>query len=335
MIIEGPLDFVPMNVLVRLRTMTRVDVSFYLKSEMFNPAGSIKFKPAVAMVRELKAQGRLQRGGGIIDTTSGNMGIALAIAARALGCRFVCVCDEKITLHNRALLDAYGAELVILTGSTLKERYAYIERRVAETPSLVWTRQFRNPENPLAHESTTAVELLSELPDLTHLFVGAGTAGTLSGCAQALRRHSRRVRLVAVDAVGSHHFPQPPALRKRLLPGIGATERSSFLESVDLHDVAIVPEAEAIDACRALAQRTGWLFGASTGSVLAAMKRFEHRFDPGDVVVGIAADSGERYLDCVYSQSWVERHFPELRPEEEAWACSSEVNTEVVNDERQ
>lgn len=316
MIIDGPLDFTPPNVLVRLHKLVRPDVSCYLKSEMFNPAGSIKFKPAVEIVKHLVARGRLRPGGGIIDTTSGNMGIALSIAARSLGCRFVCVSDEKLTPHNRALLAAYGAELVLLPGSSLRDRYDYIEQRVAASPSLVWTRQFTNPENPLAHEATTASEILSELPELTHLFVGTGTAGTLTGCAQALKRHRCRARLVAVDAVGSCHFSQTPAQRRRLLPGIGATERSPFLADAKVDDIAIVPESEAIRACRALVQHTGWLFGASSGSVLAAIKRFERTFEPGSVVVGIAADSGERYLHCLYNPDWVEEHFPQLGPGE-------------------
>jgi cysteine synthase A len=289
---------------------------------MFNPAGSIKFKPAVGIVKELEKRKRLGPGQGIIDTSSGNMGIALSIVARARGYRFVCVCDDKITPHNQSLLQAYGAELVILSGSTLRDRYRYIDRRLDADPTLVWTRQFSNTTNPETHEATTAEEILREVPELTHLFVGAGTCGTLCGCAQAFAKHQKSVRLVAVDAYGSNHFDCAPKNPKRYLPGIGATEPSPFLLSIVPHDVAIIKERDAIGACRELASKTGWLFGASTGSVLAAIKSFQSRFQKNDVVVGIAADSGERYLDNLYDDNWVSSYFPEpvrmLRPESEA-----------------
>lgn len=312
MIVATPLDFVPVSVFVKLQGFSPPGVAIYLKSEMFNPAGSIKFKPAVRILKDLEARRVLVRGGGIIDTTSGNMGIALSVAAKARGYTFTCVCDEKVTTHNRALLQAYGTELVILPGSTLRERYAYIERRVRETPSLVWTRQFTNPVNPRAHEDTTAQEILREIPNVTHLFVGTGTAGTLSGCARALKARGSKVRLIAVDPVGSFHFRSTGESCKRLLPGIGASERSPFLDEVELHGVAIVAERDAVSACRALVERTGWLFGASSGSVFAAIQSSLHSFRDGDVVIGTAADSGERYLECVYNDDWVAAHFPGL-----------------------
>lgn len=306
MIVESPSEFQLINVLVRVRNIIHNDIQLYLKNETLNPAGSIKFKPAVGIIRDLEVCGKLGPGMGIIDTTSGNMGIALSILARERGYRFVCVCDEKLARHNHSLLQAYGAELVVMPGSMLSERYQYIEKRVHADPSLIRIRQFMNHTNPDTHERTTAREVLDELPHLNWLFVGTGTAGTLRGCARALSRYHGKVRLVAVDTTGSAHFVLGGRTGgKRLLPGIGATERSQFLDGIDLHDVIIVPEREAVDTCRELVRKTAWLFGASSGSVVAAIKRLEHSFKAGDVVVGIAADSGERYLDSVYDDAWV------------------------------
>jgi cysteine synthase A len=312
MIIETPLDFVPPNILIRANVFARKDVSFYLKTEIFNPAGSIKFKPAIGIINDLETKKILKPGSEIIDTTSGNMGIALSIVARARAYPFTCVSDDKVTAHNRALLEAYGTKLIILPGSTLKERYRYIETLLQMRPSLVWTQQFTNQTNPDTHQRTTARELLDDLPDVTHIFVGTGTAGTLVGLAQALKNHPGSVELIAVDAEGSVHFDPLQNGKRRLLPGIGATERSPFLAGHKLHDVVIIPEGEAIAACHDFARRTGWLFGGSSGSVIAAIHRSQHRFKKGSVVVGIAADSGERYLDSLYNSEWINQHFTSM-----------------------
>jgi cysteine synthase A len=313
MIVDSILDFTPINVIAKISIFDRSDVSFYLKNEIFNPAGSIKFKPAVGIIRELEACGALGPKQGVIETTSGNMGIALSIVAKARGYSFVCVSDDKITRHNRGLIEAYGTELVIMPESSLAERYLYIEDRIRKTPTLVWTRQFINPTNPNTHEHTTARELLQELPAVTHVFVGTGTAGTIAGFAKAFESFNRKIQLIAVDAVGSLHFTSLQEGQRRLLPGIGASERSPFLNEIQLDEIEIVPEQEAIAACRKLADRTGWLFGASSGSVLAAMNRFQRKFKGGDLAVGIAADSGERYLDSIYNDNWIAANFPEMQ----------------------
>jgi cysteine synthase len=237
----------------------------------------------------------------IIDTTSGNMGIALAMIARSLGHGFVCVSDEKMTLHNRRLVRAYGAEVVILEGSTLDDRYAYILERLAVDSRLVWTRQFRNEMNPTAHESITAREILDSIPRVDHLFVGTGTGGTLAGCAKIFARESSATTITAVDALGSKHFDDSATLVPRKIPGIGATQRSPFLDGVRVHRVMIISDDSAIEHCKMLRDRTGWLLGGSSGSVLSAIMASAEQFRDGDTVVGICADFGERYLDSVYA----------------------------------
>lgn len=310
-IVDSLLDFQGPTVAVRLRAGIRSDVAAYLKLEWMNPGGSIKFKPALGLVRELEESGVLEAGRSLIDTTSGNMGIALSVAARLRGYGFICVTDDKITRHNRGLIEAYGAQLVIMPGSTLRERFDYIRQTIAERPDLVWTRQFSSPTNPATHELTTARELLAAFPRLDYVFVGAGTAGTLAGCARAFARLRPSVKVVAVDAEGSRHFTDGPAVRRRL-PGIGATERSPFIAETPIHQAVVVPEGETVATCLDLVAGAGWLPGASTGTVVAAMRRLQGAFAPGEVVVGIAADHGERYLDTVYNPAWVAEHFPQL-----------------------
>ena len=178
-----------------------------------------------------------------------------------------------------------------------------IRERVARDPRLVWTRQFENVMNPLAHETTTAREILGSLPRVDHLFVGVGTGGTIAGCSKVFATESPWTRITAVDAEGSKHFEDNPGITPRRIPGIGATQRSPFLDDAFVHRVVVVPEHAAIAHCKLLLQRTGWLLGGSSGSVLSAILSSTAEFSEGETVVGICADLGERYLDSVYAES--------------------------------
>lgn len=250
------------------------------------------------MIEAIEAAGVLRAGATLIETTSGNMGIALALIAQCKGYRFVCVTDEKMTKHNRALVRAHGATLVVLPQSSLDERFAYIRARLVADPAMVWTQQFVSRANPQAHAGTTAEEILREFARVDHLFIGTGTGGTLAGCASTFAARSPATRIVAVDVEGSHHFATPAVPVSRRIPGIGATRRSPFLDEAVIHRAMIVSERDTIRACADLHRSTGWLMGGSTGSVLAAARKV--RFRAGDVVVCVAADMGERYLDAIY-----------------------------------
>ena len=301
MIIESLIDFPYEPVFARIRGLLPDDIDLLLKLEGFNPGGSIKLKPAIKLISDLQSLGALKDDSIIIDTTSGNMGIALALLARSLKCGFICVSDEKMTTHNRRLVQAYGAELVILERSTLDLRYDYIRTRMTQNPRIVWTRQFQNIANPAAHETITAREVLRSVPRVDHLFAGVGTAGTIVGCAKVFGKESPWTCITAVDALGSRHFEDAAVGVIRKIPGIGATQRSAFLDEVNIDRVVIVSDDSAIEHCQLVLQRTGWLLGGSSGSVVSAILSSAAHFKPGDTVVGICADFGERYLDSVYA----------------------------------
>ena len=307
MIIDKITDFEFMPVFARVRGLIDSNVNVVLKIEGFNPGGSIKLKPALALVRDLEERGYLGEGCSLIETTSGNMGIALSLVARSKGYGFVCVCDEKITCHNKRLIEAYGAEIVMMPRSTLSERYAYITARTGKDTKLVWTRQFHNPLNPATHETTTAMEILNAFPRVDHLFVGVGTGGTLVGCSKVFARLSPHTRIVAVDAEGSRHFTENPTPVVRRIPGIGASERSPFINGIRVDKTVVASEERTVTACQMLLEHTGWLLGGSSGSVFSAVLDSQDEFSPGDTVVAVCADLGERYLDSVYSKEWAFR----------------------------
>lgn len=283
---------------------------FLAKIEAFNPAGSIKLKPALGLIEALANEGRLRGNSIIIDTSSGNMAIALSLAARARDLSFMCVTDEKITPHNRRLIEAYGGEVRIMERSTHRERCQFIETLEAADKRYVWTRQFQDWRNVQTHEDTTALEIFETLPHVDAIFVGVGTGGTIAGCAKIRDERFRHTRIVAVDPAGSNHFPraqpppatQPPIVRR--IPGIGATERSAFLDSIKVDEVCVVSDSQTVATCLDVLSQTGWLLGGSSGSVIHAVVRAAPMLPADGVIVAICADSGERYLDTIYDTQW-------------------------------
>ncbi|MCQ8186829.1 2,3-diaminopropionate biosynthesis protein SbnA [Streptomyces rugosispiralis] len=288
------------------------DIRLLLKIEGFNPAGSIKLKTAIGLVEDAERWNLLRPGGHIIESSSGNLGVALASVCAARGYRFTCVTDPNTSPQNAALIRTFGARVVVVdkkdaNGGYLQSRIDYIHDRLRDDPALFWPNQYANEANPRIHRDRTAAAILDEVPEVDHLFVGAGTTGTLMGCAAHFREHSPRTRIVAVDTAGSVTFGYPPG--KRHLPGLGASRKPELCDPRLVDDIVIVPEAEAVRMCRTIASSRGIATGGSTGSVLAAVVRRGPALPPGSTVVAIAPDTGDRYLNTIYNDAWVEERF--------------------------
>ena len=312
--VDSPLELVLGDLFLTVRGVLP-ETPVHVKVEGFNMAGSIKLKAALEMIEDLERRGKLGPGRRVIESSSGNLGVALSLVCRVKGYPFVCVSDPNLSPQNRRLIEAYGGRVVVIeqrdaNGGYLQSRIALIERWLAEDPSLVWTNQYANVANRTAHARRTGPEILRAFPELDVLVVGAGTTGTLMGCAEYLRRAAPRVRIVAVDAEGSVTFGFPP--RKRYIPGLGTSRRPELADATVVDDIVIVPEAETVAMCHWLLDHHGWLLGGSTGTVLAGVRRWAEHIEPGSTVVTISADLGEHYLDLVYSEDWLARHFPDL-----------------------
>jgi cysteine synthase A len=282
----------------------------YLKCEAFNFAGSIKLKAATEMVNAAERDGLIMPGVTVIESSSGNMGVALGLITASRGYRFVCVTDPRCTTAARRLIEATGAEVHVIrepdaVGGFLGARLRYVAELCAADPLFVWLNQYANPGNWEAHYKITAPAIERAFPDIDVLFVGAGTTGTLMGCARYFRESGRSVTIVAVDSVGSVTFGGEPG--PRLIPGIGTGIRPPMLDESYVDAVVHVPETETIGVCRTLL-RHGFLFGGSTGTVVSGALAWLAEERPGDDVtaVALAPDLGERYLDTVYDQSWVQ-----------------------------
>ncbi|WP_431033793.1 2,3-diaminopropionate biosynthesis protein SbnA [Streptomyces sp. P6-2-1] len=306
-VISAPHEFNTEDLYVDLREM--YGYPLHLKCEGFNFAGSIKLKAAASMIEAAERSGTLTRESTLVESSSGNLGVALSVIAAAKGYRFVCVVDARTNLATRKVIESLGGEVHTITrpaaeGGFLAARLDHVRDLLRRDPRCVWLNQHANPDNWRAHYRTTGPQIEKQFPDLELLFIGAGTTGTLMGCARYFKERPRPVTVVAVDSVGSVTFGGPAGAR--MIPGLGTGVRPALLDTSYIDDVVHVPEAETVRACHTLA-RGGFLFGGSTGTVVSGALSWlaEHRPGRNTTAVAIAPDLGERYLDTVYQSSWV------------------------------
>ncbi|MFB6556516.1 pyridoxal-phosphate dependent enzyme, partial [Streptomyces sp. NPDC056405] len=249
-IISVPTDFNEEDLYVDLRRI--VQHSLFLKCEGFNFAGSIKLKAATEMVEAAEWIGVLKPGSILVESSSGNLGVALSIIAASKGYGFLCVTDARCNLSARRFMEAMGGRVHIISepaadGGLLGARIAHVQALCASDDRYVWLNQYTNTDNWKAHYRTTAPAIARRFPQLDVLFIGAGTTGTLMGCARYFRTLQRQVRIVAVDSAGSVTFGGRPG--RRMIPGLGTSVRPALLDESYVHEVVHVEEPDTIRAC--------------------------------------------------------------------------------------
>jgi cysteine synthase B len=263
-------------------------VRLYAKLEGMNPTGSVKDRIARQMIAEAERDGRLVPGSVILEPTSGNTGIGLAMIARVRGYRFVAVMPDNVTAERRQMLALYGAEIVDspgVEGSNGAVRLA--QRLAAAEPRYVLLYQYGNPANPRAHEETTAPELLADLPDLDVFVAGLGTGGTLTGVGRRLKAHNPAIRIVAAEPLQGEGVQGLRSLADGFIPPV--------LDSAVLDAKILVHASDAIRAMRALLDREGIFTGPSGGAAVHAALRVARTMARGKIVV-LLADGGWKYL---------------------------------------
>ncbi|WP_324608314.1 MULTISPECIES: pyridoxal-phosphate dependent enzyme [Streptomyces] len=286
-----------------------------MKLEMHNPTGSVKYRTAVGLLADMHTRRPLVPGTEVIESTSGNLGLALARLLGEIGCTFTAVVDPKLPDQSRALLLAEGARLVTVRERDRSGGYLLTRlRKVAELreadPELRWPDQYRNPANPGVHQDVTAPELLEQTSGgMDTVLAAVSTGGTLAGLGTGLRRALPAVRTLPVDVVGSAALSDRVAVHSHLLTGIGAGRRTSFLhEGSDGHALR-VRDVQAFAHCRMFAQDTGLSLGGSTGALLAA---YVHALGAGrgalGRAVGLSPDGGENYRSTFYDDDWLRHH---------------------------
>ncbi|ROU04802.1 cysteine synthase A [Lysobacter enzymogenes] len=297
MIYDSILQTIGRTPVVRLHRLAPAHVTLYAKVEAFNPGGSVKDRLALAIVLDAEARGLLKPGDTVIEATSGNTGVALAMVCAARGYRFVAVMTETFSIERRKLMRAYGAK-VILTPAA--ERGSGMVRRAAELAEKHgWflARQFENPANPAFHRNTTAAEILQDFAGrrLDHFVTGWGTGGTLTGVAQMLQLARPEVRVTASEPAGAALL-SGNAWAPHKIQGWTPDFVPAVLDRDAAHAIVPVDDVLARDTARRLAAEEGLFVGISAGATMAAALQVAQGADAGAVVLAMLPDTGERYL---------------------------------------
>ena len=284
--------------LVRLNRLTKPgSATIYAKVESFNPGGSIKDRICLNMINEAERLGKLKPGGTIVEPTSGNTGIGLALVAAVRGYKLILIMPESMSMERASLLSSYGAQLVLTAAwEGMKGSIKEAESIVAQNPSYYMPDQFSNPANPAMHRKTTGPEIVDALDGRVDAFVAAvGTGGTITGCGEVIKERNPAAKIVAVEPAGSPVLsggdPGPHKIQ-----GIGAGFVPKVLNRTLLDRVITVTDDEAYQTAKLLAKKEGLLVGISAGANVFAAQKIAEELGPGKNVVTILCDTGERYI---------------------------------------
>ncbi len=284
--------------LVRLNRLSKPgSASIYAKVESFNPGGSVKDRACLNMINEAERQGKLKPGGTIVESTSGNTGIGLALVAAVRGYKLILVMPESMSMERASLLSSYGAQLVLTAAwEGMKGSIKEAESIIAQNPSYFMPDQFSNQANPAIHRATTGPEILEALDGKVDAFVAAvGTGGTITGCGETIKARNPMAKVIAVEPAGSPVLsggePGPHKIQ-----GIGAGFIPKVLNRKVLDRVLTVTDDEAYQTTKLLAKKEGLLVGISSGANVFAAQKVAEELGPGQNVVTILCDTGERYI---------------------------------------
>lgn len=284
----------------------------HLKMEEANPTGSAKDRTAKGLMQSMEAQNVLNRGSVIVESTSGNLGVALSFLCRAKEHHFVAVVDPKTTRENIEKMRALGAEIDVVkqpdhSGGYLLSRLERVRVLCQNIPGAIWPNQYENIANPSIHYTDTGPEMYRQMNgEVDAVFIAVSTGGTLAGVSRFFRERSARTRIIGVDAHGSTVFGTPPG--PRLLTGIGSSRHSSFLTKADYHEYMLVDDEEAFAFCRTLSQITDIYVGGSSGAVIAACMHYLRAHPEVEKVICLCADGGANYTSSIYDDRWISQH---------------------------
>src|ERR671928_1618779 len=314
---ENVLHLIGRTPLVRLNRLTEgVRATVLAKMESLNPGFSVKDRIGVAMIAAAEREGKLKPGGTVIEATSGNTGIGLAIAAAVKGYKCIFVMTDKASVEKSRYLRALGADVVITPVSAkpgTPDHYVSTAQRIAaETPNSFYPDQYSHPANPLAHYRTTGPELWEQTEGrITHFVAGIGTGGTISGTGKFLKEKNPSIRVVGADPYGSVFKTYKETGRTHeatpyLVEGIGQEVVPPNVHMRYVDEIVNVTDRESFEMSRELGRKEGIFCGGSTGTNLAAALKVARGLDESGVVVFIVCDTGEHYLTKHHSDEWLE-----------------------------
>lgn len=284
-------------------------IHLFVKLEGYNPTGSVKDRPAYFILKKELENGTINKNTLILESSSGNFGIALAAFCKKFGLHFCCAIDKNISPSNETILRALCPEVIKIiesdeNGGYLLNRIRKINELKQQIKNCYWVNQYANPYNAEAYYKTLGVELCQKLKKIDYLFIGVSSGGTITGTSKRIKEEHPKAKIIAVDSVGSVIFGG--VQRKRYIPGIGSSMVPSILKEAKIDEIVSVTEESAIKTCRSFKKNHSMLIGGSSGSVLAAVKQYfaEKKIYSRPNVVVIFADRGERYEGTIYNNTW-------------------------------
>ncbi len=299
--------------------VTHIDTGLcrlFLKLELMNPAGSVKDRIGITMIEEAEKRGDIKPGDTIVEATAGNTGLGLALVAAQKGYRLIIVLPDKMSQEKIFNLRALGAEVILTRSDVAKghpEYYQDLGQSVAEEHGAYFINQFGNPDNPLAHEQTTAPEILEQMGgDVDAIVLGVGTSGTVSGISKYLDEHAPQVDLIVADPVGSilADYINKGELGEKshawLVEGIGEDYIPTIADFKKVKKAYSISDRESFKTAREILKKEGLLTGPSTGTLVAAALKYCHEQTEAKRVVSFACDTGNKYLSKLYNDFWLE-----------------------------
>lgn len=297
MIYENVIELIGNTPIIKLNLQGENDIAdIYVKLEKYNIGGSVKDRAALGMIEAAEKEGFLKKGGTIVEPTSGNTGISLALIGRTKGYNVIITMPESVSVERRAILKALGAELILIEAAKgMKGAIAEAERIVAENPGYFLPQQFKNKANPQKHYETTGEEIIKDFDSLDAFVSGVGTAGTLSGAGKKLKEAFPNIKLIAVEPSNS------PVLSggepgKHILQGLGAGFVPENYNSEIVDEIIQISDDKAVEFGKRAAKEAGLFLGISSGAAIAAAYEVAKKLGKGKKVLAISPDGGEKYL---------------------------------------
>ncbi|AEV98680.1 Cysteine synthase [Niastella koreensis GR20-10] len=283
--------------------------NLYTKLENQNFFGSIKDRPAFYIIAKAIEQGIINENTTVIESTSGNFGIALASICKALAVKFVAVIDPNISAEKEQVLRLKGAGILKVTdtdetGGYLLNRIKTVKRFIAVNDNVYQPNQYENPDNYMSYYHSLGNEIVNSFSSLDYAFISVSTGGTITGLSNKLKEHFKNIKIIAVDIEGSMIFSDKPAIRK--ISGMGASMRTVFYEQALIDDFVILSQAEIVKGCNDLLSEHNLFLGGSAGAAFAAAGKVLKKLNKTNLnAIFISPDAGNSYIDTIYNSDWV------------------------------
>lgn len=316
MIYNNILEKIGNTPLVKIKLSGFDNINFYAKLEYYNPMGSVKDRAASYIIKKGLDSGRINKDTILIESSSGNFGIALSAYCKEYGLKFYCIVDPNISPTNEYLIKTLSTKMIKVT--EIDENRGYLLNRIRkvkelqkEIPNSYWINQYENPYNAEAYKETLGKEICDDMNNIDYVFLGVSSGGTITGVSQKVKEIFPNTKIIAVDIDGSVIFGGKS--RKRFIPGIGSSMVPSILKEAKIDEVFITNEISTIEMCHELLREHCLFLGGSSGSVYSAVKKYfkGKLFNKRQNVVAIFVDSGDRYINTIYNDNWCDNFLKE------------------------